>query len=103
MKSTKICTKCKVRKPARDYPKSATSQDGTENRCKKCKTQYQRQWRANNANRPTTPRRRIKPESEVDAQPFDPELEQRRHVKNLVAQFGIEGAKVKIKLEAFAS
>lgn len=97
----KTCTHCNKEKPDDDFPNSVNG--GKEGRCKQCKYASVRETKRRSKLGLTKPKSRIKPVSEVEIQPFDPDLEDMRHVQNLVEQFGIEGVKAKIRLEAFAT
>lgn len=103
MTTTKLCTKCNTVKPLTDYPKAVTNTDGHDNRCKACKSRLSQYYKQRREQGLSKPARRIKPVRDVQAVPFDPDLEAHRHLKNLINQFGIEGAKVKIKLERLAT
>lgn len=99
----KTCTHCGKAKPIDAFMKTQHNKQGREARCRDCKNEANRKYRMRLKFGVITSTPRTNPELHVDDSPFDPELEARRHVENLIAQYGIEGAKAKIKLEAFAT
>lgn len=103
MTTTKICIDCKKEKPTDDFHQSASYTGGIASRCKLCRRAINRDYKRRAKLGQVQRRPQGKKASQVHIEPFDPELEGRRHVQNLIAQFGEEGAKAKIKLEAFAT
>lgn len=100
---TKTCSTCKIEKPLDAFGKNNSTPDRKEGRCKACKNESTRRWKLRVKQGLITPKPRPDVALNIDITPFDPELEARRHVENLIAQYGVEGAKAKIKLEAFAT
>lgn len=45
--STKICSTCHLELPLSSFSKNIHMKDGYQNVCKKCKKEYDRQWRLN--------------------------------------------------------
>lgn len=103
MTTTQTCILCHEEKPITEFHGSECHSSGIDTRCKTCKNAITRDYKRRKKLGLVQARTPMKKPSEVHVEPFDPELEERRHVQNLIAQFGEDGAKAKIKLEAFAT
>jgi len=44
----KICCRCEIEKPISEFHKKTSSKDGYDNRCKKCKREYNKMWTNDN-------------------------------------------------------
>ncbi len=67
----KICRKCEEKKPLDEFPISRRCADGHENRCRKCKSAYQKDlWK------------RRKKETGTNGQPLAPSVRGRRKKRN---------------------
>ncbi len=103
LEQKKICIHCDQEKDISQFANSECHTSGKDNRCRDCRNAINREHRRRKRLGLVTPRQRIKRASQVKLEPFDEDLEARRRIQNLIKQFGHEGAKAKIKLEAFAT
>lgn len=85
---TKTCSACEQEKPLDDFHNYAAGKDGKYPRCKQC-------------GKYGAPIEMGK--HDTDFEPFDHDLEATRRAEQLVARFGEEAARVKIRLERFAT
>ena len=100
---TKPCIRCGQEKALDQFPGSECHNSCKDNRCRDCRNAINRDYKRRKQLGLVIPRQRIKRPADVYIEPFDEELEARRRVNNLIKRFGYEGAKTKIKLEAFAT
>lgn len=100
---TKTCILCHQVKPMDLFPKADTNTDGHDNRCRTCRNELAKHYKARRKQGLTQPANRMKHPRDVHIEPFDPELETKRHLQNLIGQYGHEDAVIKIKLERFAT
>lgn len=101
--SDKTCIHCEQTLSLDNFGPSERHSDGHDSRCKSCRNAITREYRLRKKLGQVQTRRRIKKPSEVRVAPFDGELEMRRHIQNLLNQFGKDGAEAKIRLAAFAT
>lgn len=101
--SHKTCIHCEQTLSIDNFGPSERHRDGHDSRCKSCRNAITREYRQRVKLGQVQTRRRMKKPSEVQTQPFDKELERRRHIQNLINQFGKDGAEAKIRLAAFAT